>query len=882
MGVRGLTTFIGANAAVYLKPYELHDSKLVIDGDNLCLQLFKRSQNRGVALGGNYDVYYRIVVDFFEKLKLVNVTPYVLLDGGYESRKMSLVRYRMVQRIQKMKGFHLATINLTSPPMLREVFVDALRASEVSFMRCAFEADDEVAILARKLNCPVLSYDSDFYIHDVQYIPFVTLSNKVFHKISDKEGDNFKIGVIERKQHKKAKHRNDGIKYVAHFGDEDAIEGDGVETYTYLDCCLYTIDNLTGPHERLGKEMIPLFAVLLGNDYIERNVLKPFYQAIQTGRVNRKINRYERRIKVLLKWLQNHTLQSATRAIICHIKGEHKQIVYRQILTAMRGYNCEDCTAFNYFDLQDNQEIGAPLEDEDLEQELQTQLGDVDEEAESKEEFDMECGIDSEFVNEDVQDEPISESDDEEDNQLSLNNSCSEENVTGEEENAQLSTEGTNSDEQIMDDEDPLAEQVLIRNNYTDRNWPEWFKELYRDAKVPRVLADLLHSNFYLNYPQIEDIRKPDSNALSLPILRTIFAILKTGFKVKTTEFKYITRIRNSTGIRNFYIKHVSLPAGTAYDPTKLPNVILLQKIFEESGIEQWQDLFRTIKSVPNNLRLYFLAIIYWAKNCWSVNLAHVHALIICILQLQIIDKALKSMNRNVEQFRKQNQSYLEQQRKTYQTNGSKCKEQKNTKPSGADFNRTFYNKLTGGTSRAELMMAYDELIQHFSINEKPPGERKVMIDPGTMHTLANFQSICFNLYALIPLLGYPYDNLHMHELYNTVFVYNVYDWIKARADLFEYERSTMFRQSPALFAAVHVMVDFVQKYVPELKHRKRVTKAKVKAKKPDQATRQAKRNAQEQVRPANDWEKPDDTSESDDDAFVDANNKFSQLLLTA
>ncbi|XP_053661666.1 protein asteroid [Anopheles marshallii] len=882
MGVRGLTTFIGANAAVYLKPFELHDSKLVIDGDNLCLQLFKRSQNSAVALGGNYDVYYRIVVDFFEKLKLVNVTPYVLLDGGYESRKMSVVRYRMVQRIQKMKGFHLAAISLTTPPMLREVFVDALKASGVSFMRCAFEADDEVAILARKLNCPVLSYDSDFYIHDVQYIPFVTLSNKVFHKVSDKEGENFKIGVIDRKQHKNAKHRSDGIKYVAHYGDEDAIEGDGVQTYTYLDCCLYTIDNLTGPHERLGKEMIPLFAVLLGNDYIERNVLKPFYQAIQSGRVNRKINRYERRIKVLLKWLQNHTLQSATRAIICHIKGEHKLTVYRQILTAMRGYNCEDCTALHYFGLQDNQVVGAPLEDQDLEQELQTQLEEVDEGAKPEGEFDVECLLDNEDGNENVQDEPMSETDDAEDNQSSLNNSCAEESVKGEEGNTPPSTEGSNSDEEIIDGQDPLIEQVLIRNNYTDRNWPEWFKELYRDAKVPRVLADLLHSNFYLNYPQIEDIRKPDSNALSLPILRTIFAILKTGFKVKTTEFKYITRIRNGTGIKNFYIKDVSLPAGTAYDPVKLPNVILLQKLFEESGIEQWQDLFRTIKSVPSNLRLYFLAMIYWAKNCWSVNLAHVHALIICILQLQIIDKALKSMNRNVDQFRKQNQSYLDQQRKTNLTNGSKGKEQKNTKPSGAEFNRTFYNKLTGGTSRAELMLAYDELIHHFSINEKPPGERKVTIDPGTMHTLANFQSVCFNLYALIPLLGYPYDNLHMHELYNSVFVYNVYDWIKARADLFEYERSAMFRHSPALLSAIRIMVEYVQKYVPELKDRKRVAKAKVKAKKPNQATRLAKRNAQEQVRPANDWEKQDNTSESEDESFVDTNNKFSQLLLAA
>ncbi|XP_049277941.1 protein asteroid [Anopheles funestus] len=877
MGVRGLTTYIGVNASVYLKPYELHDSKLVIDGDNLCLQLFKRSQNISVPLGGNYDVYYRIVVEFFEKLKLVNVTPYVLLDGGYESRKMSVIMGRMQQRIGKMKGFHLAAISVTTPLMLREVFVDALRASGVSFMRCPFEADDEVAILARKLNCPVLSYDSDFYIHDVQYIPFVTLSNKPYHKVSDKEGENFKIGVVQRKQPRKAKHHTDGIKYVAQYGDEDVIEVDEMKTYTYLDCCLYTIDNLTGPHDRLNKEMIPLFAVLLGNDYIERSVLNPFYKVIKTGRVNRKINQHERRLKVVLKWLQNHTLQSATRAIIRHIKGEHKQIVYRQILTAMRGYNCEDCKALQFFGLQDSEAVRVPLDDEELERELQTQLGEVDTETEQKVDFGEESLIISEDNDQQVEREPISETDEEVDDQSLPNNSCEAESVKGEDENDPPLTEESDSGDQITDGQDPLVEPGLIRNKFTDRNWPEWFKELYSTAKVPRFLADLLHSNFFVNYPQIEDIRRPDANKISHPILRTIFAILKTSFKVKTTEFKYITRKVNSTGVKSALLQDVCLPPGIAYDPAKLPNVLLLQKLFEESGIEQWQDLFRTIKSVPSNLRLYFLAIIYWAKNCSSVNLAHVHALIICVLQLQIVDKALKSLNRNVEQFQQQNRSYLEQQRKTSQTNGAG---KKDTKPSANEFNRTFYNKLTSGTSRAELILTYAELIQHFSLHQKSLGERKVPIESDTMHTLARFQSVCFNLYALIPLLGFPYENLLMHELYNSVFVYNMYEWIKARADLFEYERSSIFLYSPALLAGLRVMVEFVQKYVPELKDRKRAVKAKAKGKKRTQVTRQSKRTAQEQVKPANDWEKKEDTSESDDEAFVDTNNKFSQLLL--
>lgn len=54
MGVRGLTTFIAKNASRYLDPHELHDTNLVIDGDNLCVQLYKKIDKGLSAFGGNY------------------------------------------------------------------------------------------------------------------------------------------------------------------------------------------------------------------------------------------------------------------------------------------------------------------------------------------------------------------------------------------------------------------------------------------------------------------------------------------------------------------------------------------------------------------------------------------------------------------------------------------------------------------------------------------------------------------------------------------------------------------------------------------------------------------------------------------------------------
>lgn len=198
MGVKGLTTYIAKKAEQYLSPFELHDCNLVIDGDNLASQLFSRAQHS--AFGGNYDEYYQAVLGFFSLLRKCNVTAYVLLDGGYEERKMRTIKARLQTRICAVKHVLPMTRKIIIPIMMREVFVDAVRAAGVQVMRCFFEADDEIAILARKLNCPVLSYDSDFYIHNVMYIPYVTLTQKIYKKVVEDE-ENYEIEIIGTYSH---------------------------------------------------------------------------------------------------------------------------------------------------------------------------------------------------------------------------------------------------------------------------------------------------------------------------------------------------------------------------------------------------------------------------------------------------------------------------------------------------------------------------------------------------------------------------------------------------------------------------------------------------------------------------------------------------------
>lgn len=67
------------------------------------------------------------------------------------------------------------------PSMGREVFVSTLKKMGVVVLQTDFEADLEIAILARELGLTVLSNDSDFYIFGV---PFILLSSITYNKIS--------------------------------------------------------------------------------------------------------------------------------------------------------------------------------------------------------------------------------------------------------------------------------------------------------------------------------------------------------------------------------------------------------------------------------------------------------------------------------------------------------------------------------------------------------------------------------------------------------------------------------------------------------------------------------------------------------------------------
>ncbi|XP_034182093.2 protein asteroid-like isoform X1 [Osmia lignaria lignaria] len=296
MGIPGLTTFIRNRSHRYLEYYELHDTYLVIDGNNIRCQLYNSYVKCNCAFGGDYDKYAQCVSDFFDNLLKCNIIPLVLFNGAYENKKMKTAISRTKEKIEKASSFcPLSQERMKFFPLfLTRVFKNVLKEKNIRDVQCLFEAHNVAASVAKILNCPVLSYDSDFYIYGSLYIPFNTLD-----------------------------------KYATKSGT-----GKG-----YLMCCrIYRTERLLNSFEGLDESMLPLVEILLGNDYVKRT-FKNFFRHFKLHGVSRNKHDYQqRRIEETFTWLSKYTLDKAIAGILSRLDKPIRQRILHLIETSINSY----------------------------------------------------------------------------------------------------------------------------------------------------------------------------------------------------------------------------------------------------------------------------------------------------------------------------------------------------------------------------------------------------------------------------------------------------------------------------------------------------------------------------------------------------------------
>lgn len=106
----------------------------------------------------------------------------------------------------------------------------------IEVVSCSFEADKEIARVANEKGCPVLSRDSDFYALNITggFIPF----------------DSLRIALNE------------------------------IDKPTSISCKIYHVGTLASFFLRLDMQVIPLLALLFGNDFTEGITFDAFVSSI--------------------------------------------------------------------------------------------------------------------------------------------------------------------------------------------------------------------------------------------------------------------------------------------------------------------------------------------------------------------------------------------------------------------------------------------------------------------------------------------------------------------------------------------------------------------------------------------------------------------------
>ncbi|OQR79596.1 protein asteroid1-like [Tropilaelaps mercedesae] len=156
MGVNGLCGLIGYNPSLQ-KQYILHDCTVVIDG-------------------------------YFQLYAKANVHCVVVLDGGYDpsNGKLRTIQKRNMDRVYQMKRLQGADAEKIKalPSHATVVYRSILAQLNVEVIQCVFEADEYIASHANKLNCPVISDDSDFFVYDLKggLIQLSSLDRKTVQK----------------------------------------------------------------------------------------------------------------------------------------------------------------------------------------------------------------------------------------------------------------------------------------------------------------------------------------------------------------------------------------------------------------------------------------------------------------------------------------------------------------------------------------------------------------------------------------------------------------------------------------------------------------------------------------------------------------------------
>ncbi|XP_012883585.1 PREDICTED: protein asteroid homolog 1 isoform X1 [Dipodomys ordii] len=311
MGIRGLMSFVEDHSNEFFTDLKLRDTKLVIDGYALFHRLCFNS-NLELRYGGDYDSFTDVVQKFFESLFACHIRPYVVLDGGCDisDKKLTTLKDRLREKIQAAHSLSVGGGGYVCPLLIREAFIQILTKLQVGFVQCFSEADRDIMTLANHWNCPVLSSDSDFCIFDL-HAGFCPLSSFQWRNVN-------------------------AIKGTQHY---------------YIPAKCFSPGAFCHHFHNMNKALLPLFAVLCGNDYVSPPFVDAFLSKARLplqgpGSKGRR----HHRILALLNWLSHFVDPTeALDKILQYVPKKDRQNVQELLCSSMEEYQQSQAKLHDFF-----------------------------------------------------------------------------------------------------------------------------------------------------------------------------------------------------------------------------------------------------------------------------------------------------------------------------------------------------------------------------------------------------------------------------------------------------------------------------------------------------------------------------------------------------
>merc|ERR1712126_35397 len=200
---------------------------------------------------------------------------------------MRTVMDRMREKLHQASMISKGLVSCKIMPVLGfETFLSALKDLSIFHCMSDFEADEAMVALANDLPAPVLSNDSDFFIFPLQ----------------------------------------SGFCRLDYF-DHQHVRTD-TQGRKFIRCKLYDIPTFCGHHAGLQPALLPLFASLIGNDFVDPSAFDNFFLHVHQPKYKRgakglKGNRRHCKMEGLLQWLQDiETVDEGLGLLLPHMKKE--------------------------------------------------------------------------------------------------------------------------------------------------------------------------------------------------------------------------------------------------------------------------------------------------------------------------------------------------------------------------------------------------------------------------------------------------------------------------------------------------------------------------------------------------------------------------------